>query len=169
LWPNSLAISAGHHNLVAFLAACALLAPLRATAIMPAPTSSTAVRVMTGSNEAMAAHCEVELDIFSGVPNPAWGLTDAEADGFMKQLAALPRTAPGQFLDKLGYRGFIVQCRQGTEAWLVRLQNGIVHISQGATNSYAGDEQRRLERWLLNTGKPYLKAELFQIAESELR
>jgi hypothetical protein len=136
---------------------------------MPAPTSSTAVQVMTGSNESMAVHCEAELDIFSGVPNPTWSLADAEADSFMKRLAALPRTVPGQFPGKLGYRGFIVQCRQGTDAWSVRLQNGIVHISQGATNIYADDEQRRLERWLLNTGKPYLKAELFQIAESELR
>ena len=136
---------------------------------MPAPTSSMAVQVMTGSNESMAVHCEVEFDIFSGVPNPNWSLTAAEADSFMKQLAALRRTAPEQFSGKLGYRGFIVQCTQTTDAWLVRLQNGIVHIVQGATNTYADDEQRLLERWLLNTGKPYLKAELFQIAESELR
>ena len=116
----------------------------------------------------MAVHCEVELDIFSGVPNPTWSLTDAEADSFMKQLVALPRTAPRELSGKLGYRGFIVQCTQGTDAWLVRLQNGIVHISQGATNTYADDERRLLERWLLNTGKPHLEAELFQIAESEL-
>jgi hypothetical protein len=139
------------------------------SAAMPAPTSSRAVQVMTGRNESMAVHCEVELDIFSGVPNPTWSLTDAEADSFMKQLAALPRTAPRQLSGKLGYRGFIVQCMLGTDAWLVRLQNGIVHISQGGTNTYADDEQRLLERWLLNTGKPHLKAELFEIAEKELR
>ena len=136
---------------------------------MPASRSETAAQVMTGSNKSMAVHCEVELDIFSGVPNPTWDLDDAEADSFMKQLAALPRAAPRQFSGKLGYRGFIVQCTQGTDAWLVRLQNGIVHISQGAVTTYADDEQRLLERWLLNTGKPYLKAELFQIAEDELR
>jgi hypothetical protein len=45
----------------------------------------------------------------------------------------------------------------------------MVQISQDSTNSYADDEQRLLERWLLNTGKPYLKAELFQMAERDLR
>jgi hypothetical protein len=173
LWPSSLKISASDHNLVSFLAVCAFVVPLCATATAPAamlaPKSGPAVQVMMGSNESMAVHCEVELDIFSGVPNPTWSLPDVEADSFMKRLAALPRTAPRQVAGKLGYRGFIVQCRQGTDAWLVRLQNGIVHISQGVTNTYADDEQRLLERWLLITGKPYLKAELFQIAESELR
>ena len=117
----------------------------------------------------MAVLCEVELDIFSGAPNPTWSLTDAEADSFLKRLAALRRTTPGQFSGKLGYRGFIVQCRQGSDAWQVRLHNGIVDITQAAMNSYADDEARRLERWLLDTGKPYLKAELYQMAERELR
>lgn len=117
----------------------------------------------------MAVQCEVELDIFSGAPNPTWGLTAAEADSFLKQLAALPRTAPGQFSGKLGYRGFIVQCRQASDAWSVRLHNGVVDIAHAATNTYAGDEARRLERWLLNTGEPYLKAELYEMAERDLR
>ena len=121
-----------------FLLYGALLVPLCATAstppAIPAPTSSTAVQVMTERNKSVPVHCEVELDIFSGVPNPTWSLTDAEADSFMRQLAPLPRTAPRQLSGKLGYRGFIVQCTQGTDAWLVRLHNGIVHISQGTTN-----------------------------------
>lgn len=117
----------------------------------------------------MARHCEVELDIFSGVPNPTWSLTDAEADGFTERLAVLPRTPPRQLSGKLGYRGFIVQCTGEPDAWLVRLQDGIVHTSQGGRNTFADDQQRLLERWLLNTGKPHLKAELFEFAEKELR
>ena len=57
----------------------------------------------------MPAHCEVELDIFSGMPNPTWTLTNAEADNFVKQLAALPRTSARELSGNLGYRGFIVQ------------------------------------------------------------
>lgn len=116
----------------------------------------------------MPVRCKVELDIFSGEPNPTWALTDADADSFVKQLAALQRTAPRQLSAKLGYRGFIIQCTQGTGAWSVRLQNGVAHISQGAA-AYADDEQRRLERWLLNTGSPYLKPDLFEFVERELR
>ena len=34
---------------------------------------------------------------------------------------------------------------------------------------HAYDENRELEHWLLNTGRPYLKAESYQIAEREFR
>jgi hypothetical protein len=124
---------------------------------------------MTGGSESMPARCEVEFDIFSGMPNPTWILTDAEADSFMKQLAALPRTSAKELSGNLGYRGFIVQCTQGANTQLIHIQNGIVYISKGVTNVYACDEDRGLERWLLNTGGPHLKNELFQIAERELR
>ena len=57
----------------------------------------------------MPARVEVELDIFSGMPNPTWVLTDAEADSFVKQLAAAPPGPATELSGNLGYRGFIVQ------------------------------------------------------------
>ncbi len=110
---------------------------------------------------------EVELDIFSGMPNPTWVLSNAEADSFLKQLAALPRTSARELSGNLGYRGFIVQVTQGTDTQLICIQNGTVHITKGATKVYACDKDRELERWLLNTAKPHLKTELFQIVERE--
>lgn len=117
----------------------------------------------------MPAHVKVELDIFSGMPNPTWVLTNAEADSFVKQLAALSRTSATELAGKLGYRGFIVQVTQGPNTQLIRIQAGTVQISKDATNVYAYDEDRELERWLLNTGKPHMKNELFQIAEREFQ
>jgi hypothetical protein len=117
----------------------------------------------------MPARCEVQLDIFSGMPNPTWILTNAEADSFEKQLAALPRTPARELSGKLGYRGFIVQCTQANNVQLIRIQNVAIHISKGATNVYVSDKDRELERWLLNTGRPHLKNEIFQIAERDLR
>jgi len=58
---------------------------------------------------------------------------------------------------------------EATNTQLIRIQNGAVHISKGATNVYATDKDRELERWLLNTGTPHLKSEIFQIAERDLR
>ena len=116
----------------------------------------------------MPARVEVELDIFSGRPNPAWVLTSAEADSFVKQLAALPRTSASELSGALGYRGFIVHVTQGDNTQLIRIQTGAVHFSKGATNVHAYDKDRELERWLLNTGKPHLKNEFFQLAEREL-
>ena len=117
----------------------------------------------------MSARCEVELDIFSGMPNPAWTLTNAEADSFVTQLAALPGAPASELSGKLGYRGFIVQCTQGADTQVIRIQNGAVHISKGATNAFARDNARQLERWLLNAGRPHLKNELFEMAEREIR
>jgi hypothetical protein len=117
----------------------------------------------------MPARVEVEFDIFSGMPNPTWHLTDAEADSFVKQLAEVSRTSATTLAGNLGYRGFIVQVTQGADAQLIHVQTGAVHMTKGATKLYGRDENRTLERWLLNTGKPHLKKDLFQIAEREIR
>jgi hypothetical protein len=124
---------------------------------------------MTGGGKSMSACCEVELDIFSGMPNPTWTLTTADADTFLKQVDALPPTSAKQLSGNLGYRGFIVQCTKGAEMQIIRIQTGIVHISKGATVAYALDENRQLERWLLNTARRHLKNEVFQIVEREFR
>lgn len=117
----------------------------------------------------MPALCEVELDIFSGMPNPTWSLTNAEADSFVRRLSALPRTSARELSGNLGYRGFIVQCTQGADTQSVHIQKGTVRISEGTTNVHALDKDRALERWLLTTGRPHLKNELFQIAEREFQ
>ena len=117
----------------------------------------------------MPARCEVEFDIFSGMPNPTWILTDAEADTFVTLVAALPQTSARELSGNLGYRGFIVECAQGPNTQLIRVQKSNVQISAGVTNVYASDKDRKLERWLLNTGETHLDDELFQMAERELR
>ena len=132
------------------------------------PMAIISATAMREESELMPARCEVELDIFSGMPNPTWTLTNAEGDSFLKQLASLPRTSPRVFSGNLGYRGFIVQCTQGANTKLIRVQNGTVHSLQGVTDVYALDENRQLERWLISTGRPHLEDDLFQIAQREL-
>jgi len=117
----------------------------------------------------MAAHCEVELDIFSGMPNPTWTLTDREADRFTQRLAALPPAQARALSGNLGYRGFIVQCTQGTDTQSIRIQRGLVQISKNDGTVYAADPDRGLERQLLDTGKPYLESDIVQIVEREVR
>jgi len=117
----------------------------------------------------MPARVEVELDIFSGMPNPTWVLTSVQAESFVKQLATLSRTSARELSGNLGYRGFIVRVTQGADTQLIHIQTGTVHLSEGAANLYAADKDRELERWLLDTGKPHLKNEVFQLAERELQ
>jgi hypothetical protein len=116
----------------------------------------------------MAVRVEVELDIFSGMPNPTWVLTDAEADSFMRRLAAVSGTSAGELSDNLGYRGFIVHMTQGAHTQLIRIQNGAVHISNDATIR-ASDKDRELERWLLNIGRPHLKNDISEAVEREFQ
>ena len=120
----------------------------------------------------MSARVEVELDIFSGNPNPVWILSGADGVLFLKKLAMLPRASARELHDNLGYRGFIVRVINETEASLVRIslvriQNGTVQLSQNDNNVYYSDQNRHLERWLLNSGKLTLRSDLFKIVERD--
>ena len=117
----------------------------------------------------MPARVEVELDIFSGMPNPVWALTDAEADSFLRQLAAAPPGSATELSGNLGYRGFIVQVNQGADTQVIHIQTRAIHISKGAAKTYASDGNRELEQWLLGTGKPHMKDEIFRMVQREIR
>ena len=115
----------------------------------------------------MSARVEVELDIFSGNPNPTWILSDSEGVFFLKRLAMLPKASAKELSTNLGYRGFIVRVTNGTEKSFVRIQNGTVLLSQDDISVFYSDQNRDLERWLLNSSKSFLKSELFKIVEGE--
>lgn len=50
----------------------------------------------------------VELDIFSGRPNPSWELSVDEAAELSRRLAALIKTETRPDEGGLGYRGFVI-------------------------------------------------------------
>ncbi|MBP2473848.1 hypothetical protein JOF53_002720 [Crossiella equi] len=73
---------------------------------------------------------EVELDIFSGMPNPTWHLSEADERELVARVTSAPEqlspvaTEDEQF--SLGYRGLVVRMIKSTEgAWQnTRLANG---------------------------------------------
>jgi hypothetical protein len=113
----------------------------------------------------MRATIEVELDIFSGRPNPTWTLTDAESDIIAERLAALPPAAPRKLSANLGYRGFIATIRQPGGEATARIQKGFAEITSGARTTYHEDRHRELERWLIGTGKAYVPTDIQQIVQ----
>jgi len=115
----------------------------------------------------MSARVHVELDIFSGNPNLVWILSEADGVLFLKKLAMLPKASAKELHDDLGYRGFIVEVINETEDSLIRIQNGTVQLSQNDNNVYYSDQNRHLERWLLNSGKLTLRSDLFKIVERD--
>jgi hypothetical protein len=107
----------------------------------------------------------VEMDIFSGKPNPQWTLSQEDAVRFLKMVEGLP-TAPDQILDNpLDYRGMLIRVGDNEEI-SYRIWRGVVVREENLT--FFHDENRDIERWLLFTGKSYMEDELFQIVLYEI-
>ncbi|WP_049714754.1 hypothetical protein [Streptomyces caatingaensis] len=95
---------------------------------------------------------EVELDVYSGRPNPRWRLNSRDAGAFRALTAGLPpatTTARPAFPEPgLGYRGFTV--RDGGR--VLRVAAG--RLTEGTASR--PDPARSLERWLLSRLPPSL-------------
>src|SRR5438874_9009950 len=92
---------------------------------------------------------EVELDIFSGRPNPRWMLSREQAgrlhDQFSERIPAEPQEAPG-----LGYRGFVLT-NLGQDRCIphrFRVYSSVVTVMERGGTTYYRDTQS-LEEVLL--------------------
>ena len=106
---------------------------------------------------------KVELDIFSGIPNPTWMLTFSEASDLTSRISRLdPTEETGQRPENLGYRGFIVQTIAASSATVqtIRAYHGIIEVVDATKTAYYLDPQRQIELWLLTTAKPPLADDL---------
>lgn len=112
---------------------------------------------------------EVELDIFSGVPNPVWTLRDAEVIEFRAKVSELQETESKSRSNGLGYRGLVVRIRQGSPQEM-RIHNGFVEASQGraSSNTLLLDSSRSLERWLLAIGRAFVEDDIYAVIEADL-
>ena len=105
----------------------------------------------------------ITLDIFSGVPDPAWELSDAQAERLRGLLQAemqpshLRSPAGG---GGLGYRGFeIYTVGELTVPKMAHLLDGILSIGDGLAPSYV-DADSVIERFLFETAGRNLTEEL---------
>jgi hypothetical protein len=133
----------------------------------PAPSVKTNAGAAAAGTNSMAANCEVELDIFSGMPNPNWPLTKTEASHFLMRLKALPPTAAKKPPGNLGYRGFIVLLTQGDHAASIRIHQGTAQITKQGVTVYFHDDGRELERWLFEIGRSHLQSEVAQTVDRQ--
>lgn len=109
------------------------------------------------------ATAEVELDIFSGRPNPTWSLTDSQTASLLEMVDGLPRTESDAHSGKLGYRGMIVRLR-GARAGEIAVTAGVVALD----SVRHADSDRHVERWLLETGRSFLDPSIYEIVEAEI-
>lgn len=112
----------------------------------------------------------VELDIFSGRPNPTWNLTRAETKTLMTMLGSLSITPSVKMPDNLGYRGFMI--KQGeppsTRQPVYIIYHDVIQQSVAGVESYYNDPDRQIERWLLLTAKDHIDAGLYQIIQGDV-
>ena len=130
-----------------------------------------AVWLPAAESQAEVALLEVELDTFSGRPNPRWELTGAQAKEFITRLLALPPTQasrPGG--EGLGYRGFTVKARGESMDGFdeVRLCCGAVLARRGGRTETFRDPGRILERWLLDSGRNEVPESILRYIQREI-
>jgi hypothetical protein len=124
------------------------------------PPEATAVRI--------GGPVAVELDVFSGMPNPSWTLSDEAAAELSQRVAALPAGAPAALSSALGYRGFIVEATWDDGPAVLDVQDGLVRLVAGDTTIYRQDPGRELERYLLETGADRLAPDLFDTVSDRI-
>jgi len=155
---------------VMFLAACSQSQPPSTAA--GGNSDQTAAGIVSTVDQPPAPESNVELDVFSGVPNPTWKLSESEAASLAQLLTHLEATqSPGQRFDGLGYRGFIVHlvAPQSLAISTMHAYGGTVEIESGDGTSFYQDPQRQVERWLLETGRPYFSDELYKEISNEIQ
>ena len=75
------------------------------------PTSTETVELTNAS---------IELDAFSGLPNPTWQMTEAEARDIATRLRNLPAVEERLPEATLGYRGFTIRNADGQRIYVTR-------------------------------------------------
>lgn len=92
----------------------------------------------------------VELDIFSGRPNPTWELSKEQADEFVSRLTNLPRCDRVPSIGGLGYRGFEIRNLEGRAdlPTRIRVLKGFIYLIDDDRPRCFEDEQG-IEPWLI--------------------
>jgi hypothetical protein len=83
----------------------------------------------------------VQLDIYSGRPNPTWTLSPAQTEEIGRMLVGLPRAAGAPPEPGLGYRGFLLTNPERTAGLpaQVRVAAGTITIEHDGTFEYYRD------------------------------
>lgn len=103
----------------------------------------------------------IEVDVFSGRPNPRWQPTVALVEEVFQRVSALPKVAARAFPSQLGYRGFVVQVFNGSRGVPTRVTvyRQTVWVEEGASMTTYDDDAQAIEGWLLTQAQVFLPTE----------
>jgi hypothetical protein len=110
---------------------------------------------------------QVEVDVFSGRPNPAWNLSDQEASQFQAKFKSLATSESQKPLyDGLGYRGFKVIGFQDYDR--MTIWNGHVEARRGDKTLRWRDPEKSLEKYLLTVAKKHVDEGVYHVIEAQI-
>jgi hypothetical protein len=116
----------------------------------------------------------VEVDVYSGRPNPSWDLSAEDVQAFFQRIDALPlapqRSGSSFPEGNLGYRGLKVQATKEDFVAHIEISRGhvVVDSTGSAPKRRLFDPGRSLERWLLQTGRERLDTDLLHYLRLEM-
>lgn len=110
----------------------------------------------------------IEVDIFSGRPNPTWEAALEEAEGIQTVLASLPAAegAVPPLSAQLGFRGFLLFDLQNNQR--VHVQGAVVMLQRGTTITAKSDPERRLQQALIRLARTHLDPDLYAFLLSQV-
>jgi hypothetical protein len=114
----------------------------------------------------------VTLDMYSGLPNPSWEITDAHAKKLAKLLSkkrTLSTSVSPSTTGRLGYRGLII-CSPGDDIVpkSMRAFDGILEVTSPDVPNFI-DHDSEIETFLLGTAATALKSEEIQYIKQEIQ
>lgn len=137
--------------------------------VFEVPTKTIACDSSAMDTAIRVTSTQVELDIFSGREAPNWSLSAAEVKALLQMMSRLPSTAPTEFRDNLGYRGFTVKLPASLSGITssIKVFEGIIRYQTDNQIKFFTDSERQVERWLLLNSKPHIPLELYTILQRE--
>ena len=112
-------------------------------------------------------HLQVELDAFSGRPNPRWELSSEQSADFAARFRSLkPANAAAAAGEGLGYRGFVVRSLDGYDE--VRIFRGTVTALRSGKTELLSDPDGALERWLLDSARDHVDEPVLNYIRTEI-
>lgn len=110
----------------------------------------------------------VEVDLYSGRPNPSWTLTPEEVTQLVQRVDGL---APADAMEppgRLGYRGLRFRLYAGgREIASAESFDEHLRFHDPAGPRHLADPGREIERWLLATGRGKIEPQVYEMLRNE--
>ncbi|MFB9908346.1 hypothetical protein [Allokutzneria oryzae] len=114
----------------------------------------------------------VELDVFSGRPNPVWHLDDNEVRAALERFSGRALAEPENLPDQLGFRGFVLSADSDDQAigdLPQRFAVGVTGVVGREGDQLAAAEIRDAVSWLLETARDRVDDQIREHVELALR